>query len=513
MSPRRTAAAIAFLYLFIGYVWIIFSDRLVFSLAAESSYLTQLQTYKGWAYVTVTALMLYFLAYRALQRERNLSERDGLTLLLNRHMFERELDSELAYASTYAKDYAGNKEQNLTVIILNIDGFKQINSHVNLEAGDRFLVQVAGIMRDACHQQALLARFGGDEFAIALPDARWPDAILPLLQQIQQRIQNLHIPDAPRLNFSCSAGVSLYPRDGNSANALIDAATLALDQTQNTNRGTYTLFNAQLSEIVSSRAQLLLDLKEAIEQKQLTVVYQPQFCVQKNIMTGVEVLVRWHHPQKGMIPPSEFIPMAEESGLICAITDFVMRQAIQELTDNHLLYRDIKRVSFNVSAADFNNSESCERFIANLSSLPGDWSVIELELTESAALLNLEGIKKVLSVLNEKGVQVSLDDFGTGYSSLNTLRLLPIQEVKIDQSFIKDIVKNKQDAKLVRTILAMAQALHLRVVAEGVETHAQANYLMNAGCEEFQGYLYARPMPIEHLITFIRNLKQQRVQS
>ncbi|CUA84900.1 putative bifunctional diguanylate cyclase/phosphodiesterase [Pseudidiomarina woesei] len=505
MSPRRTAAAIAFLYLFLGYIWISFSDRFVFTLAAESSYLTQLQTYKGWAYVTVTAFMLYILAHRALQRERNFSERDGLTLLLNRHMFERELNSELAYAK--------NKDHNLTVIILNIDGFKQINSHVNLEAGDRFLVQIADIIRDSCHQQALLARFGGDEFAIALPDSRWPDAVVPLIQNIQRRIENLHVAEAPRLNFSSSAGISLYPRDGNTANTLIDAATLALDEAKNSARGSYKLFNAELSQIVSARAQLLLDLKEAVAQKQLTVVYQPQFCVQKNIMTGVEVLVRWHHPKKGMIPPSDFIPLAEENGLICAITDFVMRQAIHELISNELLYRDIKRVSFNVSAADFNNSESCERFIANLSSLPGDWSVIELELTESAALLNLEGIKGVLNVLHEKGVQVSLDDFGTGYSSLNTLRLLPIQEVKIDQSFVKDIVKNKQDAKLVRTILAMAQALHLRVVAEGVETHAQANYLMNAGCEEFQGYLYARPMPIEHLITFIRNLKQQRAQS
>jgi EAL domain-containing protein (putative c-di-GMP-specific phosphodiesterase class I) len=191
-----------------------------------------------------------------------------------------------------------------------------------------------------------------------------------------------------------------------------------------------------------------------------------------------------------------------------------MRQAIDELTEHGLLYRDVQRVSFNVSAADFNGNESCDRFLANLSQLPGDWSVIELELTESAALLNLEGVRQVLEKLTAKGVQVSLDDFGTGYSSLNTLRLLPIQEVKIDQSFVKDIVQNKQDAKLVKTILAMAQALHLRVVAEGVETHAQANYLMTAGCQEFQGFLYARPMSINHLITFIKNLKQrQRAQS
>ncbi|RWU11613.1 bifunctional diguanylate cyclase/phosphodiesterase [Pseudidiomarina gelatinasegens] len=502
MSPRRTAAAIAFLYLFLGYLWISFSDRFVLTLAAESLYLTELQTYKGWAYVTVTAVLLYILAHRALQRERNLSERDGLTLLLNRHMFERELQSELTYAD--------DNDQNLIVIIFNIDGFKQINSHVNLEAGDKFLIAVAGVLRESCHQQALIARFGGDEFALALPDARWPDDGLPLLQKIQRRINQLRVPEIPELSFTSSAGVALYPRDGRSAEKLIDASTLALDEAKTNSRGSHKLFNAELSQVMSSRARLLLDLKLALDHNQLTVVYQPQFCVQENRMTGVEVLVRWHHPERGMIPPSDFIPLAEQHGLICGITDFVMRTALHELIEAGLLYRDIQRVSFNVSAADFNGNESCDRFIANLSELPGDWSVIELELTESAALLNLEGVKQVLSVLNKRGVQVSLDDFGTGYSSLNTLRLLPIQEVKIDQSFVKDIVQNKQDAKLVRTILAMAKALHLRVVAEGVETHAQANYLINAGCEELQGFLYARPMEIDHLITFIGNLNQQK---
>ncbi|RZQ57110.1 bifunctional diguanylate cyclase/phosphodiesterase [Pseudidiomarina tainanensis] len=506
MSPRRAAAAIAFLYLFLGYIWISFSDRFLLTIAAESTYLTELQTYKGWAYVTITAALLYVLAFRALQRERNLSERDGLTLLLNRHMFERELASEIQYAY--------DNQQNLSVIMLNIDGFKQINSHVSLEAGDKFLVAVAGVLRESCHQQALIARFGNDEFAVALPDSTWPDAVLPVLQKIQRRIEHIRIPEAPQLSFTASAGLALYPRDGSDASQLIDAGNLALDQAQQTSRGSYKLYNAELSAIMSNKARLLFDLKAAIEKRQLSVVYQPQFCVQENRMTGLEVLVRWNHPERGVISPAEFIPLAEQNSLICGITDFVMRQAIDELTEHGLLYRDVQRVSFNVSAADFNGNESCDRFLANLSQLPGDWSVIELELTESAALLNLEGVRQVLEKLTAKGVQVSLDDFGTGYSSLNTLRLLPIQEVKIDQSFVKDIVQNKQDAKLVKTILAMAQALHLRVVAEGVETHAQANYLMTAGCQEFQGFLYARPMSINHLITFIKNLKQrQRAQS
>lgn len=500
MPPRQAAVAIAFLYLVLGLLWISYSDTLLLKLAQESYYLNQLQTYKGWFFVSVTALLLYGFAYRAMKRERHLVENDRLTGLLNRSMFESELIQEVKQAKA--------NQAHLAVIILNIDGFKQINKHAGLEAGDQFLIDVAHILRECCNHRTLIARLGNDEFALALPDATWPQDIEPVLNQILQRIRSIKVHQVPLLQFSASAGIALFPRDGEYAKVLIDAATHAMDLAQSKNIGGYYLFNAKISARATDQEKLLIDLKTAVSQCQFKLVYQPQFCTKTHQIIGVEVLVRWEHPTRGLVSPCEFIPLAESHHLIHGITDFVMRQAIEELTDANLLYHHIHRVSFNISAADFMHKQRSQRLVNNLSGLAGDWSVVTLELTESTALLNSEGVKQVLSPLTKRGVQVALDDFGTGYSSINTLRQLPISEVKIDRSFVTDIMENQQDAKLVKTILAMAKALNLRVVAEGVENHEQAAYLTRAGCDGIQGYLYARPMSIGQLTIFIQNRQQ-----
>ncbi len=505
MSPNRAAGLIAAVYLVLGLVWIRYSDQFLLAFAADSNLLTELQTFKGWAYVVVTAFILFFLAKQALVRERSLSERDPLTRLLNRHMFNRELKSEL--------DFCAEHEQQLTLIVLNLDGFKQLNSNAGSQVGDRFLQSVASLLRDHFQQRVLISRFAGDEFAIAIPSARWPDQILPQAQHLQQLIRTIAIPELPDTALTACFGIARFPHDAKSSEDLIEAALMAQDEAKSLGSNRLRVYKSEYGENASKRTKMLFDLKAAIANKKLSVAYQPQFRLNDQQISGVEVLARWHHPEQGMIPPDVFIPLAEQHGLICDITDFVMQTAIHELIESDLLYQSIPRVSFNVSAADFNNSQGSERFLRNLAELPGHWSVVELELTETSALLNLEGVKNVLSVLSQRGVQVSLDDFGTGYSSLSTLRLLPIQELKIDQSFVRDIVKNAQDARLVKTILAMAQALHLRVVAEGVESQQQARYLEKAGCEEVQGYLYAKPMSLNALQSFVKNLNSAKAQS
>lgn len=504
MTPNRAAGFIAAVYLILGLVWIRFSDQFLLAIAADSNLLTELQTMKGWAYVAVTATLLFFLAKLALDRERNLAERDPLTRLLNRHMFNRELKSELAFCADH--------EQQLTLIVLNIDGFKQLNNNAGNLAGDRFLQSIANLLRDHFQQRVLIGRFAGDEFAIAIPSARWPEQVLPQTQHLQQLIRTVSIPELPNTALSACFGIARFPHDAKTSEELIAAAPMAQDEAKSLGSNRLRVYKSEYSENASKRTKLLFDLKAAIATKSLSVVYQPQFRLDDHRVSGVEVLARWHHPQEGMTPPDVFIPLAEQHGLICDITDYVMQTAITELIDADLLYNPIPRVSFNVSAADFNNSRSSERFLHNLAELPGTWSVVELELTETSALLNLEGVKNVLGVLTERGVQVSLDDFGTGYSSLSTLRLLPIHELKIDQSFVRDIAKNTQDARLVKTILAMAHALRLRVVAEGVENQQQASYLARAGCEEVQGYLYARPMSLSALQSFVKNLKTTKAQ-
>ncbi|MGQ4275625.1 putative bifunctional diguanylate cyclase/phosphodiesterase [Pseudidiomarina sp. E22-M8] len=504
MSPRRAAAFIAIIYLILGLVWIRFSDQFALALAADSNLLTELQTFKGWAYVIVTTGIFYFLSKTALDREHNLSERDGLTRLLNRHMFARELSSEI--------EFCRENEQTMVLIVLNLDGFKQLNSTAGSDVGDRYLQSIAGLLRDHFKQRVLLGRFGGDEFAIAIPAVTWLDQVLPQAQHLQQLIQAQIIPELPDSALSACFGIARFPADSSNAEQLIEAALTALEEAKSMGSNRLRLYKSEYGEHASKRTKLLFDLKTAIANKKLSIVYQPQFNLTDQRISGVEVLARWHHPEEGFIPPDIFIPLAEQHGLICAITDFIMPTAIRELLHADLLYGSIPRLSFNVSAADFNTNTSTQRFLHNLADLPGDWSVIELELTETSALLNLEGVKNVLKVLRERGVQVSLDDFGTGYSSLNTLRLLPIQELKIDQSFVRDLANNAHDARLVKTILAMANALHLRVVAEGVESQQQARYLQQQGCQEVQGFLYAKPMGLQSLKSFVHNIRASAVQ-
>lgn len=504
MSPRKAAAIVASIYVVMGLLWIRFSDQALFAIAADSALLTELQTFKGWAYVVVTGVLLYFLVFLALIRERSLSERDNLTQLVNRHMFRRELEVELQFAEEH--------DQPLALLLVSLDGFKQINNNVGLKAGDEYLQDVANVLRETFVQQSLIGRFDGDEFGIALSSALWPQAVIPLVEQLQQRIRAIQVRERPNLSLTACVGISLFPRDGQSIQTLIDAATLALDEAKSAGPNQQRTYKSAYGEFATQRSRLLLDLKAALAEDQLSVVYQPQFDSKKHTVTGVEVLIRWQHPQQGFIPPDQFIQIAEQNGLITEITDFVMRQAITELNEQGLLYNDVPRVSFNVSAADFISDRSRDRFARNLSLLPGDWSIVQLELTETAALLNFDSVRRVLQSLRERGVQVSIDDFGTGYSSLSTLRQLPIQELKIDQSFVRDIASNMNDAKLVRTILAMAKALHMRVVAEGVETSAQASFLIHEGCHELQGYLYAKPMGIMQLATFLKNLRSNKNQ-
>ncbi|MFC0445149.1 putative bifunctional diguanylate cyclase/phosphodiesterase [Pseudidiomarina halophila] len=504
MSPRSAAAFIAIVYLVLGLVWIRFSDQFLLAIVADSNLLTEWQTFKGWTYVIVTAGILYFLSKMALDRERNLSERDSLTRLLNRHMFGRELSSEI--------EFCRENEQTLVLVVLNLDGFKQLNSTAGSDAGDRYLQSIAVLLRDHFKQRVLLSRFGGDEFAVAMPAVSWPDQVLPQVQHLQQLIQAKSIPELPDSALTACFGIARFPADSGNSEDLIEAALTALEEAKSMGSNRLRVYKSEYGEHASKRTKLLFDLKAAIANKKLSVAYQPQFKLDDQSISGVEVLARWHHPEAGLIPPDIFIPLAEQHGLISSITDFIMQTAIRELLDADLLYQRIPRVSFNVSAADFNNQTSAQRFLHNLADLPGDLSVVELELTETSALLNLEGVKKVLNVLRERGVQVSLDDFGTSYSSLSTLRLLPIQELKIDQSFVRDIATNAHDARLVKTILAMASALNLRVVAEGVESHQQARYLEQQGCQEVQGFLYAKPMGLQSLKSFVHNLSASAAQ-
>lgn len=428
-------------------------------------------------------------------RELALSERDALTQLLNRHMFRRELDNELRLA-VQSGEY-------LALLHLNMDGFRQINNTAGQAVGDELLRRVADSLRDQFDTRAVIGRLAGDEFAVSLRGLAWETELVPELQAIQQKISTIRLPAHPSVGLTSCIGAAHFPIDGLNSKSLMAAAALALDEAKQNGVGEFRLYNQNYGDDVHSRQQLILDFKSALAERSLSVVYQPQVDTKTRRISGVEVLVRWFRKDGISVRPDQFIPLAEQQGLIGLVTDFVCRQAIQELQAASLLGGVVPRVSLNISAIDFTGAESLGRFVKLFAENSVDPSLVQLEITETAVMGNVEGSIAALEGLREHGFKISVDDFGTGYSSLSMLRRLPVQELKIDQSFIRDIPHSQDGCSIVRTILAMSSALGLRTVAEGVENDDQADFLLQYECTELQGYRFAQPMPIAELKTFI----------
>ncbi|RUO20821.1 hypothetical protein CWE08_06890 [Aliidiomarina iranensis] len=504
MSSLKTAVYRTVIYILFGIVWILYSDRLLAGFVQDPATLTQLQTYKGWAFVVFTGLILFFMLFSALRRERALSERDGLTQLLNRHMFRQDLESEIQLSKI--------QQQSLALVCLNLDEFRQVNHSAGQPAGDKLLQDVAaGIRNYFSEKRCISGRIAGDEFAVLILDIENCDEAIQLTQGFQQYLRQLKVPGHELLTVSACAGIAIFPNDADTPRDLITAANLALEEAKSLGPGYLRVYDHFFGENVHSRLQLTADLKQALETKSLSVAYQPQFCAQSMKITGVEALLRWHHPEHGQVSPDTFIPLAEQQGLIGDITDFVCQTAIAELSTADLLGTSIPRLSVNVSGHDFDDDNSIQRFRNRFEAIT-DWSLIQLEITETAAINNFEKTFAVLTSLRKAKINISIDDFGTGYSSLSVLRKLPIDEVKIDRAFIRDIPTNEDDRTIVRTILAMAHALDLRVIGEGVEYKAQAEFLKKHGCSELQGYLLAHPMLLEELKAFC-NSEQSHLKS
>ncbi|EGN75428.1 diguanylate cyclase (GGDEF) domain-containing protein [Idiomarina sp. A28L] len=504
MAPWQSTALRTAIYIIFGILWILYSDRFLAGIITDSETLTQLQTYKGWAFILVTGFLLYFLMFSGIRRERSLSERDSLTQLLNRHMFQQDLNSEITLA----------KQENrmLGLISLNLDEFRKVNHSAGQQAGDQLLKDIATAMRKYFREKrCIFGRVAGDEFTILVTDIKDCNEAITLTQGFQKKIRQLKIQGLDALSVSACAGIAIYPNDADNTRDLTNAANIALEEAKNLGAGNLRVYDHFFGENMHSRLQLTADLRQALETDSLSIAYQPQFDANSLEITGVEALLRWHHPEHGPISPDTFIPLAEQQGLIGNITDFVCRKALAELTDANLLGKEVPRLSINVSAHDFEDENSIDRFRSRFEFVE-DWSLLQLELTETAAINNFENTLAVLSSLQKAKINISIDDFGTGYSSLSILRKLPIDEVKIDRSFIRDIPTNEDDRTIVRTILAMAHSLQLRVVGEGVECQAQAEFLQKYGCHELQGYLLAQPMPMKSLVEFCSS-KQTHLKS
>jgi diguanylate cyclase (GGDEF)-like protein len=430
---------------------------------------------------------------------RHLATHDALTSLPNRVLLDDRLSQAMALADRDKRSFA--------VMVCDLDRFKLINDSLGHRAGDELLQEVARRLSAVARTADTVARFGGDEFVLvgsSLVDSE--DAMQLAARAIEAlrapaRIAGIDVHPSP------SIGIALYPEDGSSIETLLAHADAAMYAAKHQGRGNVRRYAPGMHAGTEARVQMESELHHAIELKQFELHYQPKVDTRTGIVRSAEALIRWVHPNRGLVSPAEFIPLAEECGLIGAIGEWVIREACRQARAWQDEGVPTLRISVNLSASQFREAglvDSIRRALDDVGLLA---CYLEVELTESAVMSDPEQSVAILEQLSAMGVLVSVDDFGTGYSSMSYLRRFPIDKLKIDRVFINEIASRAEDASIVRAIVSLAHSLSLKVVAEGVETTAQLDFLKTAGCDEYQGYHYSRPLPADQFQRLIRNAR------
>jgi diguanylate cyclase (GGDEF)-like protein/PAS domain S-box-containing protein len=419
-------------------------------------------------------------------RIEHLAHHDALTDLPNRSLLADRMQQAIAQAQ--------RGERPVAVLFVDIDHFKHINDSLGHAIGDRVLVEVSRRIVSNVRSSDTVARLSGDEFVVLLPEAGGVEGVVRVVAGISAAIADLLQIEGHRLRMSASIGVSLFPKDGREAATLLTNADLAMYHAKSAGRSTYRFFSPEMDVQARERFRIDSDLRDALARREFSVYYQPQVESRTSLVTGYEALVRWHHPERGLLSPDAFLRVAEETGLIVSIGDWVLRQACAQCVSwRKRGYRG--SISVNLSARQFGQDNLLERVKECLhdSGLPGNSLV--LELTESLLVEPTAASMKLLHDLRGLGVQIAVDDFGQGYSSLSYLKRYPITSLKIAQSFVDEIVSESEDRAIVQAVVTLASAMRLQTVAEGVEHDAQAYVLRDMGVDALQGYYFGRAMP------------------
>jgi diguanylate cyclase (GGDEF)-like protein/PAS domain S-box-containing protein len=436
------------------------------------------------------------------QRLDHLAHHDQLTNLPNRHYLTAFLPDALSDAKS--------KNEMLAILFIDLDHFKHVNDSRGHEVGDRLLQEVAQRIKSRTRETDTVIRMGGDEFVVVLQHITDTDQIAQTARRINSALDQPVTIDGHKLVTTASIGVSLYPRDGADVGELLKQSDSAMYQAKEGGRNRFQMFRADMTEKIKVRVALEAALRAAIKLGQFDVVYQPIIELSTHRVAGLEALVRWIHPEKGLVGPNEFITVAEESGLIVPIGNFVIRHVLEDLA----VWRDaalpLVPISINVSPGQLRQGDLANFIRKQLSITGFGPELIELELTERAmfvadSALKGEARQDMIAELRDSGVGIAIDDFGTGYSSLSYLKRWHVDKLKIDRSFIRDLVTDPNDAAIVSAILVIARQMRIDVVAEGIEGYQQAQKLKLMNCRYGQGYLYAKPQAPEDCHQFLRN--------
>jgi diguanylate cyclase (GGDEF)-like protein len=391
--------------------------------------------------------------------------------------------------------HAQRHDQQVAVLMMDLDHFKRVNDLLGHPIGDQLLLTISQRLRRCVREVDTVARLGGDEFVVVLTEVRQREMLLPIVEQITHSISQPMLIEGHELLVTPSIGGCLYPHDGTDATTLLKHADTAMYQVKAAGRSNFQWFSAAMLQQTKDKLAMGTALRRAIESQELSIHYQPEICLRDGRVAGMEALVRWRSPAGGDVSPDRFIPVAEESGLILQLGEWVLRTACHEAAGiRRSLDRDIM-LAVNVSPRQFQQKEWPLIVREALRDSALDPSSLEIEITESMLMQNPEESAAILRALREIGVTVVIDDFGTGYSSLSYLTRFPIDKLKIDRSFVRDLATDAADAAIINAIISMAHSLDIRVVAEGVETEEQLRYLQERGCDQVQGFRYSQAVP------------------
>ena len=430
-------------------------------------------------------------------KSQYLAYHDSLTGLGNRLLFKEQLDEALRDVSVTPYP--------LAVLFLDLDGFKAVNDTLGHSVGDLLLKSIAAKLRDLLPATDRIARLGGDEFAILQISSPQPTSSTHLAESIIEIVGCPHNIDGHEVTVGASIGIAIARPGEMSTENLLKSADLAMYSAKSEGRGTYRIFDPQMDAILQTRRSLERDMRTSLAQGGFELYYQPLVNLQTKRVTAFEALMRWHHKERGSVPPSEFIPVAEDMGLIIQLGEWALRQACMEAAN----WPDDIRVSVNLSPLQFSKGNLVSTVVSALATSGVAASRLELEITESVLLEKTERNIAILNQLRELGIRISMDDFGTGYSSIGYLRSFPFDKIKIDQSFVRDLLVDDGSLAIVRAIASLGVSFGMTTTAEGVETEEQMRCLNLEGCVEVQGYLYSKPVPTSEIAAVLAGLHQE----
>jgi len=429
-----------------------------------------------------------------------MAQYDFLTGLPNRQQLQQQLDQIL--------DDAGRLQRRVAVLCVGLDDFKGVNEQFSYQTGDQLLLALSDRLRSHSGRLGALARLGGDQFALVQADIEQPYEAAELAQSVLDDLDNPFMLDQQQVRLRATIGITLFPEDGDSTEKLLQKAEQTMTLAKSRSRNRYQFYIASVDSEMRRRRELEKDLRDALALNQLHLVYQPQVDYRDHSIVGVEALLRWQHPQHGFVPPDLFIPLAEQNGTIIPIGEWILDQTCRQLREWHDQGFTELRMAVNLSTVQLHHAE-LPRVVNNLMQvyrLP--LRSLELEVTETGLMEDINTAAQHLLSLRRSGALIAIDDFGTGYSSLSYLKSLPLDKIKIDKSFVQDLLEDEDDATIVRAIIQLGKSLGMQVIAEGVETVEQEAYIIAQGCNEGQGYLYSKPLPARELTTYLKQARR-----